>query len=422
MANQPYELNPADSEERARAQRASTHPPTVASLPVAAGSSALARPRNMHQCPNCGAWASTGSSICTECGAHLQQKPQKIRCRLCGATASASLVICPQCGRELQAAPSRILSWGAPAVLVALFFVIMLQRWGSGSSTHWVQEQYVTSRDWVNQLAEQLDPQITIATLPEAVAEVNGASVPTASQAESNAFLFRANSDASREQSPSFDQESTPVVAETAPEEPVAAEQPTAELRQAATVTPTATLAPATATALPTLQPTATALPPTATATTPATPTSVEATVAPPVEATVTPRQQPKAEAIVETLPESGTPVGGIGGAVTAANALTDEPTAVILQPTATPEPTQTPIPTPTVAPTLAPTVAPTVATTTYTIRAGDTPLAIANEYGIRVNELLAYNGLSVDDARRLRVGQVLIIPTSKTPVEHLAC
>ncbi|MEZ4734916.1 MAG: LysM domain-containing protein [Caldilineaceae bacterium] len=313
-------------------------------------------------------------------------------------------------------------------MLVVLFLVVMVQRWGSGSPAQWVQAQLVTSRSWVNQLAEQLDPQITIATLPEAVAEANGASTTTAPQTDgqSDGLLFTTTGDAAPDQVASLDQERTPVLPATGQEAGVIVDQPTAALGQSATVTPTATLALPTATALPSRQPTATPLPPTATATTPATPTPAEATVtataaatvAPTVAATATLRQQPKAEAIVETLPEAGTPTGGIGGAVTAANAATDAPTAaptdaptaVILQPTATPEPTLTPTP--------PPTVAPTPATKTYTIRSGDTPLVIANAYGISVNELLAYNGLSLDDARRLRVGQVLVIPTDETPVE----
>jgi hypothetical protein len=52
----------------------------------------------------------------------------------------------------------------------------------------------------------------------------------------------------------------------------------------------------------------------------------------------------------------------------------------------------------------------------TYTVRAGDTPAEIAGQFGITVNELLATNGLSLNDARRLRVGQVLTIAVAATP------
>jgi LysM repeat protein len=44
-------------------------------------------------------------------------------------------------------------------------------------------------------------------------------------------------------------------------------------------------------------------------------------------------------------------------------------------------------------------------------VQPGDTPLGIASRFDISSEELLAANGLSVADARRLRVGQELIIP-----------
>jgi LysM repeat protein len=47
----------------------------------------------------------------------------------------------------------------------------------------------------------------------------------------------------------------------------------------------------------------------------------------------------------------------------------------------------------------------------TYTLQAGDTPLKIANQFGISVDELLDANNLSREDARHLRSGQVLAIP-----------
>jgi LysM repeat protein len=81
---------------------------------------------------------------------------------------------------------------------------------------------------------------------------------------------------------------------------------------------------------------------------------------------------------------------------------------ASILQPT----PSVAPSATSTLAPTpVPPTSTPTTAVTTYKIRAGDTPLAIAGRFDIGVNELLAANGLTAADARRLRVGQELLIP-----------
>ncbi|RIK44704.1 MAG: hypothetical protein DCC55_01695 [Chloroflexi bacterium] len=54
---------------------------------------------------------------------------------------------------------------------------------------------------------------------------------------------------------------------------------------------------------------------------------------------------------------------------------------------------------------------APTTPPRTYTVQAGDTPIAIANRMGVTVDALLAANNLTLDDARRLRTGQVLVVP-----------
>jgi LysM repeat protein len=70
------------------------------------------------------------------------------------------------------------------------------------------------------------------------------------------------------------------------------------------------------------------------------------------------------------------------------------------LRPTATPAP-YTPAPTST--PTLTPT--PII----YVIRKGDTPLGIANQFGVSLRDLQDTNGIT--DPRTLRVGQELIIP-----------
>ena len=50
-------------------------------------------------------------------------------------------------------------------------------------------------------------------------------------------------------------------------------------------------------------------------------------------------------------------------------------------------------------------------ATRTHTIKPGDTPSTIAKRYGIRIEALMAANPKV--DARRLQIGQSLIIPTS---------
>lgn len=89
-------------------------------------------------------------------------------------------------------------------------------------------------------------------------------------------------------------------------------------------------------------------------------------------------------------------------------------PTATPLPPTptveaiaaATPRPTATPAPY-TPAPTATPTTTPTPII--YTVKRGDTLLAIASQYGVSVAALQETNGIV--DPRTLRIGQQIIIP-----------
>jgi LysM repeat protein len=87
----------------------------------------------------------------------------------------------------------------------------------------------------------------------------------------------------------------------------------------------------------------------------------------------------------------------------------TTRPMALVtLRPTATPAP-YTPAPTST--PTLTPT--PII----YVIRKGDTPLGIANQFGVSLRDLQETNGIT--DPRTLRVGQELIIPDKDQPSDQ---
>jgi LysM repeat protein len=70
-------------------------------------------------------------------------------------------------------------------------------------------------------------------------------------------------------------------------------------------------------------------------------------------------------------------------------------PSASEVVATATPEPTPTPAPTP----------------TTYTIQEGDTLSAIAADFGISLDELLAANEDTIEDPNRIAVGDIIIIP-----------
>lgn len=402
MGNQPYDLNPA-----ARDRAGGNRPPTIANLPaVPVPVAGAPRPTvGSHQCPNCGAWAPAGSSVCGECGTRLQAKPQKIRCRLCGSQAQATLVICPHCGRELHPAPSRVLSWGAPTILILLFLLILGQRWESGNPLRWLQTGFAEGRDWVNSVAERLDPQITISTLPAdatGTGTTDGLPALPASDQE-NTFAVPLSNNPTTDQAPVVAGESAPAQAATTAEAAPNANQETTGVAAFAVVTPTATLAevPATATPAPTPQPTATpttpaptatAVPPTPSPVASATSTNAALTTATPTKLTLS--------ALVQALPVVTTP-----DAVTAANTearKSQTTTVTILQPTLTDVPTQTPTS--------------TAAPLTYVVQPGDTPLGIAEQFDISVDELMALNGMSVNDARRLRVGQVLTIAAVAPP------
>jgi len=77
--------------------------------------------------------------------------------------------------------------------------------------------------------------------------------------------------------------------------------------------------------------------------------------------------------------------------------------------PVAAPPP---PAPPPTGVTTAAPEPSPTAATATYVVKPGDTPVAIAQRYRIKVDDLLAANNIT--DPRALQVGQTLRIPTAR--------
>lgn len=53
----------------------------------------------------------------------------------------------------------------------------------------------------------------------------------------------------------------------------------------------------------------------------------------------------------------------------------------------------------------------------TYTVNAGDTLGKIANAHGVSLSAMLKANNMDLKSARRLRIGQKLVIPTSTRPV-----
>ncbi len=98
-------------------------------------------------------------------------------------------------------------------------------------------------------------------------------------------------------------------------------------------------------------------------------------------------------------------------GAPVVASRPSPTPTEVMIamrEPTATPWPTSTPVPTDT------PTITPTPTLVYHVVSPGETLLVIANEYDVKVDDIVKANNLP--SAQFIRVGQKLIIPEGYIP------
>ena len=94
----------------------------------ARGSAAQARSWNAKRCPSCDTPVLYNQTVCAECGTRLTPHVTKVRCRQCGKRATSDHVICPHCGRALRAAPSRLLTIGAPLLLVGALTLAIIVR------------------------------------------------------------------------------------------------------------------------------------------------------------------------------------------------------------------------------------------------------------------------------------------------------
>ena len=56
-----------------------------------------------------------------------------------------------------------------------------------------------------------------------------------------------------------------------------------------------------------------------------------------------------------------------------------------------------------------------------YVVRPGDFPQKIARKCGVRLSDLMAANNLTAETAKRIRVGQKLVVPTGKVAVKKAA-
>lgn len=350
-------------------------------------------------------------------------------------------MVCPHCGRELQAAPPRLLTWGAPLLLILLFAAVLLTQLGGEGPAGWAQRQIGRVVELVDSLGARLQPDITITTVPVANADVDelvSQAAPTPAQVAASAETPVGAAPASEQTTgaaPASDVAPTdPAPNDAAPNDvqPTSAVLPTATLPPTATPAPSPTAAPPT----PTLLPTATTA---TTATAPATNTPAETATpaatlsgqisvanAITVTATLTPPAQ-VALALPTPTPVALTPTATPNiyrirpgdtlfelaldndislEALLAANGLTEDDVytiqpgddIIIPDPNA---PAATATPTPTLAP----------EGFTYTVRAGDTLMAIGLRYGVNIQRILDANGMTLADARTLRPGQELLIP-----------
>lgn len=330
----------------------------------------------------------------------------------------------------MQPAPPRLLTWGAPLLLVALFGAVLLAQLGGASPTTWTQRQINRVAAFLGDLSEQLQPELSIATRPFEESGISELASQPQPQAATNADDPAEIPAQSEGDDSGQDVDAQPAVAEATVEP---AEEPAPPPIETPTEIPTET---------PTSEPTSTEAPPTETPT--GTPTSTptvrasggltstaRVTAANVATVTATMAVSPSV-ALALTLPTPTPPAPTATpnihriragdtlfeialandislAALLAANGLNENDVytiqpgdeIIIPDPNAPAEPPATATPTPT----------PTQAGFTYTVKAGDTLMALGLRFGVNVQRILDANDMTLAQARTLRPGQELIIP-----------
>ncbi|MFN8487113.1 MAG: LysM peptidoglycan-binding domain-containing protein [Caldilineaceae bacterium] len=288
-----------------------------------------------------------------------------------------------------MAAPPRLLTWAAPVMLVALFLVVLVGRGYPGNPVTWLQNKIGAGATLMKKIGDNVAPSVNVSTeqttqtpiaLTINLEQKNNQPSAAVSQAVTNT------------QQNSATALLTPTIASAA----VITDTPTT-LPTATPLPPTATPVPPTATTTPTLTPIATAT----SVAIASSPTAATAKVAVLLVPTATAPDSPANQQNEETPTATGIAAKSQTSNTTpTAKAATPTNTATALPATATP----TLAPTPTDS---------TVAAKTYVIQPGDTLNLIANRFGTDNSSIMAANGLTTEDVYRLHPGQTLIIPTS---------
>jgi LysM repeat protein/predicted RNA-binding Zn-ribbon protein involved in translation (DUF1610 family) len=407
------------------------------------------RMAGVRSCPSCDTPINVHATVCPNCGEHVAVKEKFVRCRRCRRRASSNLVVCPHCGRELQPATTRWLTWGVPLLVLALLMVLLLVRLSRGNPAEWAARQGQRLAALVESMGSRLQPEFTVAMIPpeqdaddplvaqaiQAGAEA-GADVTTSGQPDVLQVAARPDgAPPTAGAEAGDDPEAAGVPAEAAGEQapvdgaPALGGAAQEAAQEAAVVTATVTAEPAAAavTSTPTMAATASATDvpvqePTAAATqgTASTPVltaalspGATATISPDVSLLdlMTPTPVTSTPAIVEVYEvRRGDTLFDIARQyelsvddLLVANNMTEDDVYTI-QPG---DELNIPAPTPEGAPTATPRPAPD----TYTVRAGDTLMEIAQELDVTMEELLTANDLTLGDARSLQPGDVLELP-----------
>ncbi len=272
-----------------------------------------------------------------------------------------------------------------PLVVVLVLALFILSRMGGPLS--WAKSQAGSAAAWVSGMGQEMDPHMTIIMTPESdtpALELVEADVVTgdenfdtvnASAVDSDATDSSADGEAVVAMLPT----NTPISLPTDTPQPA----PTATPTETPIATPTrgATLTP---TVAPTTSPTATSAP----------------TKQP--KPTAATRSATSVATVRTATPRAGRSTSGADDAD-----ATAEADLVILQPTATPDSPSGTVSAAAIA--LVPTSEP-AETRTYTVLAGDTLLSIAERFGTTVELLMMANDIAPNEAFTLRVGETLTI------------